>query len=61
MSDVARGGPSGEGTQTNRVIGDESCSQPDSGGAEAELSDQQSAEISSLKTAIAQLASMIIF
>lgn len=29
--------------------------------AEAELSDQQSAEISTLKTTIAQLASMIIF
>lgn len=63
---MVREGPLGEGTQTDRVIRDKSCSQPDSGGwggaeAEAELSDQQSVEILTLKTTIAQLASMIIF
>ena len=57
---MARGGPLGEGTQTDsdqrRVLLTARL-----WGAEAELSDQQSAEISTLKTTIAQLASMIIF
>lgn len=48
--------------QTDRMIGDESCTKPVSGGGgEAERRDQQSAEMSTLKTTIAQLASMIIF
>lgn len=64
MSDAAKGGPLGHGAQTDRMIGDESCTKPVSGaggGADAERSDQQSAEMSTLKTTIAQLASMIIF
>lgn len=57
---MVREGPLGEGTQTDRVIGDKSCSQPDSGGGQRQ-SDQQSTENLTLKTTIAQLASVIIF
>lgn len=45
MSDSVKRGPLGEGTQTDRMIRDESYTQQEWGGVGAEQSDQQSAEI----------------